>query len=312
MSRHATLLLALVTLAASGWGQRDVAALAALSSGRVGASERSVEAQDGALSKVIGFEVSGAFIIVEASVDGRSGRYILDSGAPGLILNDRVLEAIDSAVALGSVVPIGQRRVGSFAWGPLRQTAIDAYVLDLSYLEGDHGSDIAGIIGYDQLAVHPVAIDYPRRTISFLPSHRAARREGTRISFRLRGHLPVLSAVVDRQRIGLAFDTGAGINLIDHGYFPDFEDVSAELPAVGVRGLGAVTQLVPRRSVALTQTDQTNWLHLPYGFADLSSFDESLSDGSTAGRGIDGVLGQEWMRNRVITIDYSRGRLYVR
>lgn len=260
----------------------------------------------------LAFETQGAFILVRARVDGVEGTYVLDSGAPGLIINGVVTEAVDSAVALDRVVYIGRDRVERLSWGPIEQRGVTAYVLDLRHLEASLGRPIHGLIGYEQLRQLPITIDYPGRELTFLRKRAEASEQGTVLKFRLLGHLPLVDAEVGGQRALLGFDTGSGVNLLHDDYLHRLQGSSAELPDMQVTGLGATAGRIARRSVGLTATSTLNWMNLPYGFADLARFRESGPGLGSEDTQIDGLLGKEWMQHRVITIDYARRRLYVR
>lgn len=258
------------------------------------------------------FRAVGPFILVTATVGGVVGSYILDSGAPGLVINGAVAIAVDSALALDRYVMIGQRNVGELRWGPIKQRAAIAYVLDLSHLERSLGEPISGLIGYEQLRQLPITIDYPKRVITFLRKHSEAKVQGIALPFELSGHLPLVEAEVGGRQATLGFDTGSGVNLLDKAYFGQLASSSAELPEMRVRGLGATDETIARRSVALTTTSHANWVNLPYGFADLTRFRDSPTAEEAIGAQLDGLLGKEWMQQRVVTLDYARRRLYIR
>ncbi len=306
-------LLATVSLAfllhTTGGAQVDVCVLGHLRS--IPAATTIAFAADAAAVETT-FRALGPFIVVQVSVDGVTGSYVLDSGAPGLILNGSVEEVVDSARALDRFVMIGERRVGRLGWGPIRQADVHAYVLDLAHLERSLGEPIAGLIGYEQLRQLPLTIDYPRRTLTFLRKHSEAKAQGIALGFEFLGHLPLVDAEVGGTRAWLGFDTGSGVNLLNAEYLSRLGPNSAELPAMQVRGLGATSELIARRSVGLTRTSSANWMNLPYGFADLTRFRESAYHQDAGAQQLDGLLGKEWMQQRVVTIDYARRRLYVR
>jgi hypothetical protein len=251
------------------------------------------------------FQSLSAFIIVEAEVNGQRGFYILDSGSPGLVLNQKPKQGAESAKALHGEVAVEQVEVKQLRWGPVQQSGIQAFALDLSHLSNSTGLEIAGMLGYEQLRQTKISIDFPKREIRFLPQDTEVQ-QGLALRFRLRGHLPVLRSEVAGQRIDLGFDTGSGVNLIDQVWLSDLDNSQlSPLPELEIRGLGQHRQTVERRRVQLTEVDKGNWVNLPYAFPDLSGFRES-------GLAIDGLLGKEWMQGRCITLDYKARRLWIR
>ena len=252
------------------------------------------------------FQSRGAFILVQAKVDGQVGTYILDTGAPGLILNRAPSSAQDAGLGLNQSVHFEQTSVSTFAWGPLQQHKVKALAVDLSHFERGTDCRIAGIIGYEQLRQVMITINYPRNLLTFLPADADVDRLGTRLRFRLDGHLPVLRSAVGGKKARLGFDTGSGVNLLDIVYRSIAEaQATASLPDIRVNGVDAVPQRVQRISLAMTEIEKANWLNLPFALIDLAGFRES-------GLLIDGLLGREWMAERSVTIDYRHRRLYVK
>lgn len=249
------------------------------------------------------FELAGAFAVVRASVDGRTGRYIIDSGAPGLILN-RPNARGGSATTFAGEIAVGEVNVDRFDWGALRQKGLTAYTMDLSQIVDAEGEPFDGIIGYAQLRAIRLELDYQARRLRFL-ARRAPIEHVVALPFHLSGHVPVVRAQVAGRTIMLGLDTGAGINILDGRFRSALSATADALPPILVRGLSAAVDTVRRATVPLTEIQGSNWVDLPYGFADVARFRES-------GLRIDGLIGKEWLEHRVVTLDYRKRRIYVR
>ena len=253
------------------------------------------------------FRPAGAFMLIEATVDGHPGTYILDSGAPGLILNRRP-SAVEESVAaegLNGSVAFAKTEVASLQWGPLTQTDLTAYAVDLDYLTEALGERIDGMLGYDQLSALPVTIDYRRGSITHHVED-APAGEGVKLRLRLRGHVAAVRGRIDGRRVELALDTGAGVNVLDDDRLSRLgDDAHERMDDMLLRGLDARQERVPRARVHLTEIADANWIGLPFAFADLSGF-------AKAGLRVDGVLGKEWLQRHTVTLDYGRGVAYVR
>lgn len=250
----------------------------------------------------------GGFLVVTASVDGVAGNYVLDSGAPALIVN-RPANDDDEVVAaesLNGAVAFARTTVTQFEWGPVRQDNLTAYAVDLEYLTTALGERIDGMIGYEQLRVTPVAIDYREASLTHLPQEgRVQPANAIRMRMRLSGHVPALRGRINNRRVRLALDTGAGVNLLDDERLVGLdEDVHDRMDDILLRGLDARQSRVPRARVHLTEIADANWIDLPFAFADLSGF-------AKAGLRVDGVLGKEWMQRHRVTLDYGRRRVWV-
>ena len=271
------------------------------------------EAHPPALSTLVGegnsvtsFREVGAFMVVDAIVDGAPGRYVLDSGAPGLIVNRRPVssDAVVLGEGLNGSVAVAKTKVRSLSWGPVAQSDLVAYAVDLDYLTDALGERIDGMIGYDQLRVAPVTIDYARKTITHHvgdPPH----GDGVRLAMRVRDHVAAVKGRIDGRRVRLALDTGAGVNVLDDDRLDRLSANAHErIDDMLLRGLDAEQVRVPRTRVHLTEIADANWIGLPFAFADLSGF-------AKAGLRVDGVLGKEWLQRHVVTLDYDRGFVWV-
>lgn len=250
----------------------------------------------------------GGFLVVRAEVDGIEGNYVLDSGAPGLIVNRpaRPGDVLVSAEALNGGIAFARTTVESFAWGAVRQQGITAYAVDLDYLTEALGTRIDGMIGYDQLRVAPLTLDFDAGSLTqHSTENRFEPTAAVRLRMRMRGHVPALKGRIDGRRLRLALDTGAGVNVLDDDRLRRLGDDAHEpMDDMLLRGLDANSQRVPRARVHLTEIADANWIGLPFAFADLSGF-------AKAGLRVDGVLGKEWLQRHRVTLDYGRGHVWV-
>jgi len=250
-----------------------------------------------------------SFLLVEAEIDGTLGLFVLDSGAPGLILN-RPSSSIDPAEDLyaegvSGRVAVGTEHIKEFAWGPLHMQSFEAYSVDLNYLTATLGKRVAGVIGYDQLRRLPFTLDFVAQRVNFHPTGYSADRPQLTFRMNMRGHLPTVRSRIDGRRLRLAIDTGAGVNLLDDKQLRKLNTRAHKpLEEMMLRGLNAEYTRVPRSMVHLTEIEDANWIGLPFAFLDL----QSVSD---EGASFQGVLGREWLQSHIVTFDYQQRRLYV-
>lgn len=169
----------------------------------------------------IPFELSGSLIIVEAKVNNERGKFILDTGAPGLILNAKYFEGKPSeymVVGTGGQIDAHEQEVTFFKWGCLKAINTKGLIIDLSYLEESIGVPLLGLIGYGMIFDTELVIDYTTKTIDvykapWLSRHKKQSPSMT-VSFKLNYHFPVIHGSIKSQDIALAIDTGARSNLL--------------------------------------------------------------------------------------------------
>lgn len=165
------------------------------------------------------FELVRGMIYTGAEVDGIPGQFILDTGAPYLVLNHNPREARLQALSCKQDMNIQLTYVNQVQWAGRQQGRTEALFVDLSHFERAANRSIMGMIGYDQLRDQEIFIDYANRQLLLLPAegnnlHRHGRPLAS-IPFVLYGHLPVIELRVGGQVLRLGIDTGAASNLLD-------------------------------------------------------------------------------------------------
>lgn len=173
-------------------------------------------------------------ILVEAEVDGRRGTFVLDSGAPALMLNKREFPAAPGQTTLapggpqgvgGSVGNMSYHLVRQFDWSGIRFEQKEVPTLDLSTIEQKTGgAPLLGLIGYNLLNQYALTLDYHAgRVLLRKPGSPAAAGTPLQsVPFTLRGHLPVVEVTANGQTFRMALDCGAQSNLLDQQFAPAF------------------------------------------------------------------------------------------
>lgn len=163
------------------------------------------------------FEVVNGLILVSADLDRVSGTWVLDNGAPYLVLNSTMVSpeaASDKDAGVG---------INSFSWQGYRSRNHTVLSMDLRSLEKETGRPIAGLIGFTVLRPYELTLDYEHGllrmvrvdefgipVIAFDSSERA-RWKGTLV---MNGHIPVVSFKIGSKKYSMGIDCGAQTNLI--------------------------------------------------------------------------------------------------
>ncbi len=268
-------------------------------------------AASGAESPVEAFTFSRNLIFFEAVVDGHPGNFILDTGAPTLIVNDRGAGAgmgSHTGVGAGGSVQLTDHRISSFEMGG---RAIDNYWavgLDLRDMERRTNARIDGFVGYDLLNSGELRIDYGRRTFQLLPSLRrpthAGRVPRAVLKFVLVDHLPVVQVRIEGKKYYFAIDTGAGSNLIDDALTGGaFTQPTGAL--INIQGLDGNPVDCPLVTLAGTNSLPAGPQALEFVGIDLKHLQRK---GSLP---LAGILGSVFLSQYTVGIDYRRHKLYL-
>ncbi|NJB85181.1 hypothetical protein GGR26_000926 [Lewinella marina] len=256
------------------------------------------------------FVLDRNLIFFEASVNGAPGSFILDTGAPTLVVNNRGGGDNDSrftGLGAGGQVSLTDHRVDHFE---MLDRSVDNYWaigVDLRDMEIRTGKRIDGFVGYDLLNEGELRIDYHKQTFQLLASQRRPRHDGqlprASLRFALADHLPVIELKIDGKRYRFAIDTGAGLNLL--------ADWAAEKLAAEVVGASVNVQGLDGRAVDCPSVQLSMSEHFP-GDEALQFVTTDLSHLQEAGDlPLAGILGSSFLSQYTVGIDYRRQKMHL-
>lgn len=135
-------------------------------------------------SCIIPFTRAGNLILVKAKADTTEGNFILDTGAPNLVLNltyfrdypATELHDAEQTSINGSGPTVMKTVVHEFSLGSLLYSSLDADLADLGNIENNKGVKILGLLGMELFRQCEMIIDYEKNLI-FL--HRIGRKESS-------------------------------------------------------------------------------------------------------------------------------------
>ncbi|MBL7744023.1 MAG: aspartyl protease family protein [Chitinophagaceae bacterium] len=119
-------------------------------------------------SCVIPFNRAGNLIVIKARVDTTEGNFILDTGAPGLILNMTYFRHYpasshaddESGGITGNVITSSPTDVASFVLGTYRYSRVEADRINLGHIENSRGIRVLGLLGMNLFKRFEMIIDY--------------------------------------------------------------------------------------------------------------------------------------------------------
>lgn len=254
------------------------------------------------------FEFHRNLIFFPAKLDGEVGNFILDTGAPTLLINSRQKDPQSSATGYGTggEVQLAHYKIESLEFGGQHLNKRWALALDLRAMEQRTGRRIDGFVGYDVLTRRELRIDYLRREFSLLKSSRKPVHAGVApdhvLDLNFVDHLPVVKLKAGKQKLRFILDTGASVNLIDHRYAALTVPLGRKMNIQGLDGNNASHDIIELREVkTLSLTAQQR------AFVSMN-LDHLQAAGEPQ---IAGILGSTFLDNYVVGIDYRRRKLYL-
>ncbi len=267
------------------------------------------------------FEMNGNLIALEAELNGKKRKFLLDSGSPKLILNaghygENEKETADaegqkhminqSEGVGGSIAGIDIGRIESFNLAGIRMKDQQVIVVDLTHLERELDTEIYGLIGYDVIRNYDLMFDYKNKKLvlidpevygDFLRKHSGSITDA--LSLEMVEHIPVVSARIDGEVYRMGIDCGAENNLMDVRYFEKLKPCLSKLTTDSLAGADANIQVVQKGRINKMKIGGTNFKNTEALFSDMSHF----------GEGMDGLIGYEILSKQPTILSFSSGQM---
>lgn len=244
-------------------------------------------------------EIRKDFILCEATIDGKQVTLLLDSGAPGLVLNDSYFDAeitLDDAFCTGinGSFICRTHKVSDWQFLGVEFKRTHAILSDLSFLEKATGRRIDGLVGLSLLKQYYVTLNLDAHTISI-----AKEDNGTFSAFQYAAHVPVVTCKIDGKTKRLGIDTGAETNYLFNYPVKMQQAGATPIKVTGTENRSSMRHVM-EMEVAMIYPPTTETMEFVVDAAD----NWSLADHS-----IDGLLGQSFLSQYNITIHPGKQRI---
>ena len=195
------------------------------------------------MNAAIDFELSNRKMpIVEAKINGETQKFVLDSGAPMMVLNSKC-----GSNTSDSIVTNQAKIIASFAWGGLQLKNQMAMVADLSHLEQELKTPIHGLISSAQFMHYDLLLDYQNYQVTLVDSHGetpACMKNAQVIPITMSHHIPVVPVAIGEKIFYLGLDTGAEWNILGKAH----EAYCSQMGLMSDITLDTITRFDPKDS----------------------------------------------------------------
>lgn len=253
------------------------------------------------------FEVREGLILVEGAMNGEEGYYILDTGAPMMVVNS-TLENAESIAAAGVTTDFTAQlmEIESFQWANIEYKNLEAVAIDISHLERAAGKRVLGLIGYEILKQYEVFFDYANHLVRLFPARNNELHNNftptSSVKFSIEDHLPILEMQIGKQSYRVGLDTGSEVNLLANSERSRLNPMQINgLRKEEIQGVDKVVHPVFATLITSTQVAEHDFRHMKYLFTDLSHLKDLK---------IDGLLGFPFFSQYKCSINYRKGRVY--
>ncbi len=258
------------------------------------------------------FELKGGLIFVKVAVNGKPADFILDTGAPYLVLSKRLsAKATDTLEGKGisGTMQVQRVVVPSLEFGSIRLSDAPAISMDMAHLEKLTKRPIDGLIGYSTLKDYELLLDYQKKTLSLFKtgasSYHTTIQPVEEMRFELQAHIPVVEATIGKQTLYFGLDTGAEANLLD---VASTARISASDYKKGkanhITGASQGQVAVQDAYMKATHVNGHTYPDMHFVFSDISHLNQGY------GLRIDGLLGYPFLSARKISVNYPKQKIY--
>ncbi len=254
------------------------------------------------------FQLVGGLVFVDAFMDGKKAKFILDTGSPGLIINQKPQDYSEQFIASGLTgnTSIGETTISEFKILNITKSNYQAYQMDLGHIENEILHKFNGLVGQDVFNNSILVLDYPNKKWG-VSSELSLDESWYSISFELVEHFVVIEVIIDDKINRIVIDTGAEINLLDKKTYHSLNRnailSSSELSIQGasLENVGSPCAVLDKIGIGTKSfSDQT------FSIIDFSYINEGIENP------FDGLLGYPFFEDKKVAIDFKRQLLHIR
>jgi predicted aspartyl protease len=271
---------------------------------------------------VLPLKRSGNLLLLEGKIDSIQGNFIIDTGAPYLVLNSTyfrnyALGKQTSVTSVSGSVDAAQRGfISQLNFGELQYNAVDADITGLSQLENKLGIRVLGLLGTNLFSQFLLKIDIQK---SQLILYRASK--GSTIQSSWKDDLALVSTIdtlpslkvgfkwcdnkifmpveVAGEKMNWMFDTGAESNVIDALSKKKILKEFNVTRRVNLTGAGGQKKEVFLGTMSEMSVGEQSFQMQPTIMTGMQEMNEVCSVF------VDGILGYSFFSQGVFTIDFT-------
>lgn len=256
----------------------------------------------------------GKLILIEAKIEDQTGFFILDTGAPYLVLNETYFrngKVVDQRIfgdVNGYVDTVNVIEIERFELRSLHFESMEADLVNLSHIEDKRGVKILGLVGLSFFLEMEMRLDLPYMQLEL---HTTDKKGETRLkpaacklvsseaSFKVRKNVLILKGEIAEQKLNFCLDTGAEVTVLSNDLK---ENVYEHIEVKGAKTM--IGSSAKRTQVLFGNVDSIN---LGASLKDCSVVITDLSEMSISyGLRIDAMIGYDLLSKGKVIINFKK------
>lgn len=266
----------------------------------------------------VSFKLIAKMIFAEATVDGQTGYFIVDTGAPELILNKSYFNSQRGAHTIQDARGYSanlQTTFVSFSLAAIHIKNKRAFVADLKHLERDRHIKILGVIGQSVFKNHELILDYDSKELIFIKLDKKGNRlsispfysePARKIAFKLNGHLPCIEAAIGGTFFTIGIDSGAGLNVLDVRFQEQLAPYCSDFRQANIQSFSRLKTSSKAALLESVELEEMKYPAMRTAFREVDALSKGLGPGK-----VHGLFGYEFLRHYTISINYKKKELSI-
>jgi len=256
-------------------------------------------------------------ILLDAIVDGIAGTFILDTGAPHLVLNQQYfknapqLASISGAGITGNISRIIQSKINVLSLGGIQFENVSTDLIDLTHLEAKKGTAIFGLLGNNLFARFEVIIDYTQSNIILYYLNKKGDKieqdslaslidQQIKIPLEINQKVILIGGEINGKKLRFCLDTGAEINILSSNLSKKVMTEFKVLRVLNLVGASEKNTQAILGNIKLLKVGHKEYEQVQAALMNLESLTEVY------GTYIDGMLGFDFLSRSKVAINYQQ------
>lgn len=264
----------------------------------------------------IPFEMVGKLISVDVFVNGKKRKFILDSGAPKVILNAKYFSKRDSTETVisnvhgvsGVISDMDIINLKSLDFAGIKMNNQKMITVNLAHLEEELQVPFYGLIGFELIKDYDLVFDYKTKLLTlvnpkYFENYKTEKLDGVSLEivpFKLERHIPVIEAQIADKVYQFGIDSGAESNLIDETLLPKLRRVLRRIKTDDLFGADSIKKVVEKGKIKTMCIGKKSFKKLPTAFSNLSHLNEGYK------LNLDGLIGYPILSKQKTIISFER------
>lgn len=266
------------------------------------------------------FKMAGNLIIVDVLLNGEKRNFLLDSGSPKVILNQKYFPNSDTIhkKSISSTKGVGGNisgmdivKVEQLDFAGIQLNNQKVLTIDISHLEKELETKIYGLIGYDLIKDYDIIFDYDKKVLTLInpdyyekyKKNEMLNRKLTIVPFEFTSHIPVIKVMIDKREYSFGIDCGAESNLMDDDLFAQLNNCLRKVSTDTLSGADKIRKEVKVGEIKKIFIGEKKFKNIHTVFNDMSHLNEGYK------MKIDGLIGYQVLSKQKTMISYKRKEL---